>query len=102
MFFWLRKDQTWQPCTVLRLYYDVEPDEPLHEDLCRLACEDANLDLCYVRRTPSSGDISRIFAMNWRFFPTLDPQVVICFSEKVQAWWLCSQNSPICDLCLLV
>lgn len=45
------------------------------EDLCELACNDANIDLCYVRDIPSLGDVHKVFAMNWRFFPMLDPQV---------------------------
>ncbi len=44
-------------------------------ELCELACNDPNLDLCYVRRIPTAGDISKVFAMIWRFFPIIDPQV---------------------------
>ena len=45
--------------------------------LCDLACQNHHLDLCYVRSLPGAPvtDASKIFAMNWRFFPTLDPQV---------------------------
>lgn len=60
---------------MLRLYYDLEPDSPLMDDVCSLACADPNLDLCHVRDIPAAGDISKIFAMIWRFFPLLDPQV---------------------------
>ena len=65
------------PGWVMRLYYDLEDADPLMEDLCNLACHDPNLDICYVRQLPGTPkkDASKIFAMNWRFFPTLDPQV---------------------------
>ena len=65
------------PGWVLRLYYDLKPDHPLMKDLCSLACEDANIDLCYVRDIPAAGDVSKVFAMNWRFLPCLDDQVGI-------------------------
>ena len=45
------------------------------KDLCDLACNDSNIDLCYVRDIPMLGDVSKVFAMNWRFFPMVDPQV---------------------------
>ena len=63
----------------MRLYYDLEKDDPLLEDLCSLACEQPSLDLCYVRDLPGNPvkDASSVFAMNWRFLPTLDPQVDI-------------------------
>ena len=63
------------PGWLVRVYYDLAAGDPTLDRLCRLACANPALDLCYVRALPSSGDISRIFAMNWRFFPTLDPQV---------------------------
>lgn len=59
----------------LRLYYDLDDDHPLMKKLCELACGDSNIDLCYVRKIPATGDVSKVFAMNWRFLPILDPQV---------------------------
>ena len=83
---------------VMRLYYDLDPaDHQLQKQLCELACTNNNIDLCYIRLvtrkhelvnirvnkhyttrhlpgTPVT-DASKIYAMNWRFFPTLDPQV---------------------------
>jgi hypothetical protein len=61
-----------------RLYYDLTDDHPLMQDLCELACSDPNLDLCYVKKIPALGDISKVFPMNWRFVPLLDPQVLFC------------------------
>jgi len=63
------------PGWIIRVYYDLPLGHPVLSDLCSLACNNTNLDICYVRNIPSSGDIHKIFAMNWRFFPTLDPQV---------------------------
>jgi len=45
------------------------------KDLCKAACHDPNLDLCHDKKIPSLGDISKVFPMNWRFMPLLDPQV---------------------------
>ena len=58
----------------LRLYYDVEPGHPLMESLCKVACENPDIDLCYVRDIPANGDVSNVFAMIWRFLPCLDVQ----------------------------
>ena len=60
---------------VLRVYYDLEPDHHLMKDMCEMACSNPNIDLCYVKELPGLGDISKVFAMNWRFMPMLDPQV---------------------------
>ena len=65
---------------VMRLYYDLEPsDQQLMGQLCELACVNNNIDLCNIRKLPGTPveDATKIFAMNWRFFPTLDPQVDI-------------------------
>jgi hypothetical protein len=59
----------------LRLYYDLADDHPLIKDLCEVACNNPDIDLCHVRRIPALGDISKVFPMNWRFVPLLDPQV---------------------------
>ena len=73
----------------VRLYYDLPEEDDRLKDLCEVACNDPNIDLCYVRQIPSFGDISKVFAMNWRFFPMVDPQVwpltilySVCFLNK--------------------
>ena len=66
----------------IRLYYDLDDDDPLLSDLCEVACNDSNIDLCYVKDIPALGDVSKVFAMNWRFFPMLDPQVNGLFPES--------------------
>ncbi|TRY79599.1 hypothetical protein TCAL_05903 [Tigriopus californicus] len=63
------------PNWTLRLYYDLEANHTLMADLCALACSNEHIDLCYVRNLPSDGDIAKVFAMNWRFYPIKDPQV---------------------------
>ena len=72
----------------MRLYYDLDPaDQQLMTQLCDLACADPQLDLCNVRSLPGTPveDASNIFAMNWRFFPTLDPQVDILLSRDLDS-----------------
>ena len=70
------------PGWIMRVYYDLPPGHPVLADLCSLACASPGLDLCHVHNIPSSGDISRVFPMNWRFFPTLDPQVQVYRSKS--------------------
>ena len=73
------------PGWTIRVYYDLEHDDPVLSSLCGLACSNPGLDICYVRDNPASGDISKIFAMNWRFFPTLDPQVDAFLSRDLDS-----------------
>ena len=73
---------------IMRLYYDLDPaDKQVMIQLCDLACVDPQLDLCNVRSLPGNPveDASRMFAMNWRFFPTLDPQVDILLSRDLDS-----------------
>ena len=67
------------PGWIMRLYYDDGGDPSVAAQLCDLACRSDRLDLCEVHQLPGTPmrDASRVFAMNWRFFPTLDPQVVL-------------------------
>ena len=72
----------------MRLYYDLDPaDQQLMTQLCDLACADLQLDLCNVRSLPGTPveDASSMFARNWRFFPTLDPQVDILLSRDLDS-----------------
>ena len=73
------------PGWIIRVYYDLEPDDPELKLLCDLACSAPSLDICHVRNNPASGDISQIFAMNWRFFPTLDPNVDMFASRDLDS-----------------
>ena len=71
----------------MRLYYDLDREDPLMHDLCSLACQHSHLDLCHVRDLPGNPvkDASSIFPMNWRFFPTLDPQVDLFLSRDLDS-----------------
>jgi len=83
------------PGWVMRLYYDLDQTDPVLQDLCQLACTHSNIDICNAKHLPGNPfvDASRVFPMNWRFFPTLDPQVDFYvsrdldsrFSEREQA-----------------
>ena len=61
----------------MRLYLDLSKTDPILNDICDLACNDTNIDLCDVKKLPGTPlvDATEIFPKNWRFFPTLDPQV---------------------------
>jgi hypothetical protein len=65
------------PDWVMRIYTDLEKSDPRFEDLCSLACQNPNLDICDVKNLPGTPlvDATKVFARNWRFFPSLDPQV---------------------------
>ena len=73
----------------MRLYHDLEPDDPLMEEACSLACNNTNIDLCPVKNLPhpllSKG--VDMFPMNWRFFPTLDSQVAEMGSRDLDSRW---------------
>ena len=71
------------PGWTMRLYFDIDPKDNLMEELCQTACRDNTLDLCNARHLPGTPmvDARHIFAMDWRFFPTLDPQVCQCRNE---------------------
>ena len=65
------------PGWTMRLYVDLDTNEPVFQDLCILACNNPILDICDVKNLPGTPyiDAHAVFPMNWRFFPTLDPQV---------------------------
>ena len=65
------------PDWTMRIYFDLDPKDPILGDLCELACNSEILDLCHAGKLPGTPmmDARKVFPMNWRFFPTLDPQV---------------------------
>ena len=65
------------PGWIMRLYTDYDTEDPIYRKLCNLACHHSNLDICHVKDLPGTpfSDASKFFPMNWRFFPTMDPQV---------------------------
>ena len=72
---------TFYPDWTMRLYFDIEPDDPIMKNLCELACGNEFLDLCDAGKLPGvpTIDARKAFPMLWRFFPTLDPQVNMFF-----------------------
>ena len=75
------------PGWTMRLYYDLPPSDPILYRLCSLACSDPNLDLCNIRDLPGTPmkNAKEVFAMNWRFFPTLDSQVEYFVSRDLDS-----------------
>ena len=71
----------------MRLYHDIAPGDQLMSRLCNIACSNSNIDLCYVNNLPGTPveNASSIFAMNWRFFPSLDPQVDMMVSRDLDS-----------------
>lgn len=65
------------PGWIMRIYFDLDIKLPVLKKLCDLVCSNDQLDICHVQMLPGAPfrDARKIFAMNWRFFPTLDPQV---------------------------
>merc|ERR1712029_80949 len=75
------------PGYVLRLYIDLEENDPIWTELKRLEQNVTNLDLCDVKSLPGTqfGNAKQVFAMVWRFFPTLDPQVDVLASRDLDS-----------------
>ena len=88
------------PGWVMRLYYDLDKKDPVFKDLCDLACSNPNIDICDAKHLPGTPfvDCTKVFAMNWRFFPTLDPQV--SFLQKRAQFSVCPCLLYVCFSCL--
>ena len=69
------------PGWIIRLYTDLDRNDPKLKDICDIACSDENIDICLVDQLPGTPFINAtdVYPRNWRFFPTLDPQV---YSQK--------------------
>jgi len=87
------------PGWTIRLYYDLDQDDPILPKLCGLSCQ-TNFDLCDIQRLPGTPmanavyiskelktalKAKNIFPMNWRFFPTTDPQVDAYLSRDLDS-----------------
>ena len=96
------------PGWLMRLYHDVEKHDLVMKDLCNLACSNQNLDLCDVHELPGTPMVNatRVFPMDWRWFPTMDPQVDIFASRDLDSRlsarevaavneWLYNSTKPI-------
>ena len=75
------------PGWIMRLYYDLDKADPVFQDLCKVACDDVNIDICDAKNLPGTPfvDTNQVFPMNWRFFPTLDPQVDVFISRDLDS-----------------
>ena len=75
------------PGWIMRLYYDLEPSDPVMDEVCQLVCQYSNLDICDIQNLPGHPvkNASDIFAMFWRFFPTMDPQVDLYASRDLDS-----------------
>ncbi len=64
----------------------MDPGDPILPKLCQMSCEDS-LDLCDIQRLPGNPvtNATNFFAMNWRFFPTMDPQVEAYLSRDLDS-----------------
>ena len=82
------------PGWIARLYTDYEIKDPIFGKLCRIACQYLYLDICHVKDLPGTPhlDGSKFFPMNWRYFPTLDPQVP---TSKTYTYIRCTLFFPI-------
>ena len=67
------------PGWIMRLYHDLNENDSRFKRLCEMACNYDYLDICNSKNLPGVPikDASKIFGMDWRFFPVLDPQVII-------------------------
>jgi len=68
----------------------MDKSDPVLAKICELACSDQNLDLCDAKNLPGTPmkDAVKVFAMNWRFFPTIDPQVISIRNEMTLHYWI--------------
>ncbi|XP_059090103.1 uncharacterized protein LOC131885916 [Tigriopus californicus] len=85
------------PGWIMRLYFDLNLGDDLLGSLCELSCQNANLDLCHIQHLPGTPlpNASRIFPMNWRFFPTLDPQVDLFVSRDLDSRFSDREQSAV-------
>ena len=65
------------PGWIMRVYINLDVNDPTLADLHKLISSDPNIDLCDVKNLPriQTKNASDIFGSNWRFLPALDPQV---------------------------
>ena len=66
----------------MRLYHNLQSDDPLLSLFCQYACDEDIFDLCYIEN-----EKEKLFPMLWRFLPVIDPQVqatqnTVCSKKK--------------------
>ena len=82
----LRPGPSWPAAAAAAVWPRLQQQQhwPLQRQVVTLTTVATAVQLqCHCRKLPGTpvADASKIFAMNWRFFPTLDPQVI---QETVQ------------------
>ena len=82
------------PGWIMRVYIDIDDiSYPFLQDLCKLVCKNPILDICNIKNLPGTPykNSQLIHSMNWKFFPTLDPQVKSIIFVKLQNYRLHSK-----------
>ena len=88
------------PDFVMRVYLDFDQNHPIDKYLCKLACENPNMDICDIKQlhgndilkeTKKVFSVKKVFPATWRFFATLDSQVInlIMIAATIGAISLC-------------
>ena len=69
--------QTYYPGWVMRLYHEFKKNTEPYQKLCSFWCQYPHFDMCDVTDLPRAEleKAPKMFPMNWRYLPTLDPQV---------------------------
>ena len=72
------------PGWIMRLYIDLDTNDPTLADLHKLVSSNPNIDLCHVQNLPQTEikNISDSLGANWRFYPALDPQVKLLLNNN--------------------
>ena len=61
------------PGWIMRLYINLEAKDK--SSLQKMVFNNPNINLCDVHNLPN--EASEIYGSNWRFYPALDPQVIL-------------------------
>ena len=69
------------PGWIMRLYINLEAKDK--SDLQKMVFNNPNIDLCDVHNLPK--ETSKIYGSNWRFYPALDPQVILTLRHDNQS-----------------
>ena len=49
------------PGWTIRLYYDLDKNDPVLKEICNLACSDTNIDICDTKHLPGIPFVSQAF-----------------------------------------
>ena len=76
------------PGWTVRLYHEYDVGSSTLAKLCKIACKYSIFDLCNVKKIPffrNIENVTKILPLNWRFFPTMDPQVTLFASRDLDS-----------------